>query len=338
MIPTINKPTRVTKKTATAIDHIITNSFVENTFKTAIIKTDVSDHFPICIFFPSTNLFTKNDVIYQYKRTINDKKIEAFLQNLYQYDWDTIKTHQDANEAYNNFISTFCTIYDTFFPMNKMKIKTKDLESPWITKGIKKSSKKKQRLYLKFLKKRNEKTKKEYQDYKKLFESIKKRSKKLYFSKLILKYKNNIKKTWQVIKEAIGKEKYKQQNLPKKILVEKKSIIETESIAESFNNFFSEIGPKWAKDIVTSTKIFNEYIKKYDTAHPEKVISLNELQDSFFSLKINKSAGYDDISFNVVKKCFGALHKPLLHNLIFLYKLEFFQTNLRLLGLHHYLK
>ena len=44
--------------------------------------------------------------------------------------------------------------------MNKMKIKTKDLESPWIIKGIKKSSKKKQRLYSKFLKKRNEKTKK----------------------------------------------------------------------------------------------------------------------------------------------------------------------------------
>ena len=70
--------------------------------------------------------------------------------------------------------------------MNKMKMKTKDLERPWITKGTKKSSKKKQRLYSKFLKKRNEKTKKEYQDYKKLFESIKKRSKKLYFSKLIL--------------------------------------------------------------------------------------------------------------------------------------------------------
>ena len=73
--------------------------------------------------------------------------------------------------------------------MNKMKIKTKDLESPWITKGIKKSSKKKQRLYSKFLKERNEKTKKEYEDYKKLFESIKKRSNKLDFSKLILNTK-----------------------------------------------------------------------------------------------------------------------------------------------------
>ena len=54
----------------------------------------------------------------------------------------SIKTHQDTNEACNNFISIFCTIYDTFFPMNKMKIKTKNLKSPWISKG-KKSSKKK---------------------------------------------------------------------------------------------------------------------------------------------------------------------------------------------------
>ena len=59
MILTINKPSRVTKKTATAIDHIITNSFVENTFKTAIIKTDVSDHFPICIFFSFDKLIYK---------------------------------------------------------------------------------------------------------------------------------------------------------------------------------------------------------------------------------------------------------------------------------------
>ena len=92
----------------------------------------------------------------------------------------------------------------------------------------------------------------------------------MYFSKLILKYKNNIKKTWHVIKEAIGKEKYKQQNLPKKILVDKKSITETESIAESFNKYFTQIGPNLAKDIDTSTKSFDEYIKKHDTIQPEK--------------------------------------------------------------------
>ena len=72
MIPTINKPTRVTKKTKTATDHIIASSIVEPTFKTAIIESDVSDHFPICIFIPSANLFAKSDVIYQHKRIIND--------------------------------------------------------------------------------------------------------------------------------------------------------------------------------------------------------------------------------------------------------------------------
>ena len=68
-----------------------------------------------------------------------------------------------------------------------------------------------------------------------------------------------------------------------------------------------------AKDIGTLTKNFNVHITKHDTTLPERVISVNELKGAFFSLKINKSTGYDDISFNVVKKCFGVLHKLLLH-------------------------
>ena len=46
LIPTVNKPTRVTRNTATAIDHIITNSIINAEFKTGIIQTDISDHFP----------------------------------------------------------------------------------------------------------------------------------------------------------------------------------------------------------------------------------------------------------------------------------------------------
>ena len=61
--------------------------------------------------------------------------------------------------------------------------------------GIKKSSKWKQHLYEKLLKNQNEKTELEYKTYKKLFESIKRCSKKLHFSNLILNYKHNIKKT-----------------------------------------------------------------------------------------------------------------------------------------------
>ena len=46
MILTINKPTRVTKHTAAAIHNII-NCILNSNFKSAIVKTDLSDHFLI---------------------------------------------------------------------------------------------------------------------------------------------------------------------------------------------------------------------------------------------------------------------------------------------------
>ena len=63
--------------------------------------------------------------------------------------------------------------------------------------------------------------------------------------------------------------------------MEKKSITKTESIAEKFNKYFTQIGPNLAEDIGTSTKSFNQHIKKHDTTQPEKVISVNESKDAF---------------------------------------------------------
>ena len=58
---------------------------------------------------------------------------------------------------------------------------------------------------------------------------------------------------------------------------------------------------------------FEGYIKKCNSIQPEHPLSINELRDPFFSLDINKSPGFDGISSTVLKNCFGALHKPLLH-------------------------
>ena len=47
LIPVINKPTRITKTNATLIDPILTNDFVNTNSSTVIVKSDLSDHFPI---------------------------------------------------------------------------------------------------------------------------------------------------------------------------------------------------------------------------------------------------------------------------------------------------
>ena len=70
MIPTINKPTRVTRHTATAIDHVFTNTIMGNIeIKTAIVKTDISDHFPT-IFATKNKTDAEITEQYIFKRNI----------------------------------------------------------------------------------------------------------------------------------------------------------------------------------------------------------------------------------------------------------------------------
>ena len=45
----------------------------------------------------------------------------------------------------------------------------------------------------------------------------------------------------------------------------------------------------------------------------KKTLSINKLKDAFFLLDINRSPDFGGISFTVLKKCFGALHKLLLY-------------------------
>ena len=155
------------------------------------------------------------------------------------------------------------------------------------------SSKRKQRLYNKFLKNRNEKNVTEYKNYKNLFEAISKRSKKSHFSKLILTFKSSIKKTREIIKDSIGKGKCNNnQNFPKKVIDDIVITDETQ-IAENLNKFFTEIVPKLAKEIETSATKFDDYLKQCDTIQSDNPVSINELKDAFFSLQKNKSSGYD---------------------------------------------
>ena len=169
----------------------------------------------------------------------------------------------------------FRTVFDIIwyiFSTKKIKTKAKDLQSPWTTNGIKKSSRRNQRLHNKLLKNRNEDNETEYKNYKKLFEAIKKRSKKKDISKLILTFKNNIKKTWEIIKDSIGKGKCNNQNFPKKVIVDNIAIRDETQIAENFNKFFTEIGPKLAKEIQTSTIKFDDYVEQCNTILPDNPV------------------------------------------------------------------
>ena len=118
-------------------------------------------------------------------------------------------------------------------------VKSKTLKKPWITKGILKSSKTKQRLYDKFLKSKSYEH--QIKNYPKLFESIKQTTKSQYYSKIILHYKDNVKITWQIIKEVIGKDKLVNNLLPKHLIFNDRNIFDQKIVANSFNEYFVNV-------------------------------------------------------------------------------------------------
>ena len=53
---------------------------------------------------------------------------------------------------------------------------------------------------------------------------------------------------------------------------------------------------------------FESYFKKVDITMSTDPLTINEIKEAFFSLKVSKSPGYDEISFNVIKNCFSELN------------------------------
>ena len=154
MILTINRPTRVTRHTVTAIDHVFTNTIMDNIeIKAAVVKTYIADHFPI-IFATKSKIDADNSEQYIFKCNISDLSINKLKQILRNIDWNNIKILQNINDAYCKFLETFLSLYKECFSKIKVKLKPKRQFNPWIKKGIRKSSKKKQKLYGNFLKKR----------------------------------------------------------------------------------------------------------------------------------------------------------------------------------------
>ena len=129
-------------------------------------------------------------------------------------------------------------------------------------------------------------------------------------SEKLRKFKGDARKTWGVMKEILGKSNTKSSTLSTKITVNKTDIFDAAKIADEFNNFFTNIGTDLTNKIPNASKPFDSYITKANTSMKSQPLSINELKDTFFSLKINKSPGHDGVSFNVIKKVLVSYVNP----------------------------
>ena len=132
------------------------------------------------------------------------------------------------------------------------------------------------------------------------------------------------------MKDLIGKAKINKPLFPQKTRVKQADIFDQGKIWTKFNRFFANVSPILAKQIPYSENTFESYLGKTSATMQHKSVSINELRDAFFSLKLNKSPRYGKISFNVVKKCFSELREPFKHIFNLFIETRVFPDNLKI--------
>ena len=110
----------------------------------------------------------------------------------------------------------------------------------------------------------------------------------------------------------MAKKKYNNETLPKHLINDKIEINDAKSIAEKSNEFFVNIGPNLANKIPRCDLTFKSYLPTVNTKLNETVLSEDEFEEAFKSLKRNRAPGHDGLDVNIITSVYELIKKPLL--------------------------
>ena len=221
------------------------------------------------------------------------------------YNYDVI--NECISGAINKHLKTKTVRY------NKHKHK----KESWITQGIMNSIKHRDKLYSKLHNTaRNSDeyhNRKQYlQAFNRLLKQNIRNAKKMYFQQCFDKFRNDIKKTWTTIKEILNK-KTSKEDLPKSFILNGSQIDNDKTIADEFNSYFTNIGPKLASHIsCPSEKHFTDYLTNplpmnfsFSNINSDTVIKVIN------NLKPKPTSGVDNLSNKLLKEIKDIIAEPL---------------------------
>lgn len=220
----------------------------------------------------------------------------------------------ELNDAYELFIQRLTKVIEFHAPLKSCKLNKRNFRrEPWFTRGLQKSSLHCSRLYKKSLgKPKSHASYIKYIEYRNKFNTLKRTAKWEYFQQELNKYRSDIRKTWKILNTLIGKNRYKN-SLPNIIMHEGTEIKDKKGIADTFCNYFSNVGEKQAKSIPKSKQRAGVYLgnKPSQKSIYLKPTDPSEIQKIITSMKSKSSSGHDHISSILLKSISDSIIHPL---------------------------
>ena len=314
----INSPTRITKNSATCLDHIFVRqklraqSLVMKSFK---LDNNITDHLPVMLLIR----VQKNQKIKYIKP---EQEFYSFIDyNLFKekivtHSWDAVLNCDNPEESTNKFINAFLKIKNESTITRKAKTKHKKIKE-WITDGLINSIKHRDKLKKTLLKNFSFALELEYKNYRNRLNKLIKTQKYKFYKEQIEQHKNNLKKMYEIIKHATNVSNKKDKNVLS--VVNDNNLLFTNNLemANYCNNYFTNIGIEMAKKIKTPKTRFDA--KNNNASMFLTPVTGPEIIKQIASLKTDSAPGMDQISTKLIKLAVSEITEPLTHiiNLIF---------------------
>ena len=313
LLPTISKPTRITTKSATLIDNVFLSTKLQTPTDSNILLEDISDHLP-CMITMHKQLKCVREIKTVTTRPLTDNNLTKINTDISAIDWNQEFSSITIEESFNKFHNILCETINTHAPEQTKKISVKKAyHDPWITKGITTSLSKQKKMYIKMLKTKKDSDKIKYTTYRNKLKSIIRKSKNKYLHDKCTEYRQESRKLWQLINRLLKKENNKH-HVIEGIRTIDTILYDPESITNTFCEFFSSIGEKYASQLSPMPNEMTTYLNQMDNNNKTLYLSPCTDTEIYYLIKDlphKTSSGHDNISNVLLKKLSPSIIHPL---------------------------
>ena len=306
--PYILQPTRPISKTL--IDNIFINSIEYPSFS-GNLTIQLSDHlfqFTILEGFYKDIIPHKQNLFSRNFKNFNEREFNEILNNI---DWNSILNIEsnDPNKSIQNLYDYINHILDELAPYKKLTKREIKLKSkPWINSILLTKMKERDKLLHKFCKLKDKNSTHAvniYNQYKIIRNEVtndKRHNKSNYYKDFFLKNKNKSSLLWKGIRSIVNINNSSKKDI--KLINDKgMNISDPKTIADLFNDYFINIGPKIDSKINKAKKYYKDYlsgVKIKETFFLSPVTS-QEVFNIILSFDLNKSLGPNSIPIYILK-------------------------------------
>lgn len=279
-----------------------------------IIHSALTDHYSTCLEIYSSKY--KNSKNKTFPKNILKTDWNKVRKNLVSQTWNLVTETDDINESVNNFINTITEIISSNSEKLTSTCNTSKIK-PWITFGLVKSIRYRDKLYKKLNKQPfNDRLRSEYTRYRNTLHSVIKRAKFNYYQEKIQSSNGNPRKFWHIVNEVAGRSVLREP-FPVDGFVargEDATPDQVKIISNTFNTFFASVGSRLASALNTAgPAIVDDSEYALESVFDLRPVTQKELAQVIRNLKGRSAPGWDSIPSRLIKDNIRSVTAPLLH-------------------------